>query len=92
MISVRGCEVEYSFDLSFYRAAYVITSLMEMKQYLKFEFARKAPSLFEYGMMRKNTKSVLGSLIKGSVGFGSYAKCPNELYIIGGGKYLWTMV
>ena len=88
MISVRGREVEYSFDLLFLRVTCVKTSPMEMKEYLQYEFASKAPSLFEHGLMRKNTNSVLGGLIKGSVGYESYHKSPKELYVIDGGKFI----
>ena len=57
-IKVRGQEVEYSFDLLFARVACVSTP-QEMQDNLSFEFAKSAPAMFEKGLMRKNTKSVL---------------------------------
>ena len=45
-------------------------------------------SIFEKGLMRKNTKSVLGTLIKGASGTKLCGKRPEELYIVDGGKFL----
>ena len=59
-IKVRGQEVEYSFDLLFARVACVSTP-QEMQDNLSFEFA---PAMFEKGSMRKNTKSVLGAVVR----------------------------
>ena len=63
-IKVRGQEVEYSFDLLFARVA-CVSSTQEMEENLSYEFAKSAPSMFDKGLMRKNTKSVMGALIKG---------------------------
>ena len=59
-----------------------------MKHYLQFEFAKNAPSLFENGMMRKNSKSVLGALIKGKLHVEEYKRSPQELFVVDGGKFL----
>ena len=87
-IEVRGKEVEYAFDLLFCRVASVITSPAEMKMYMQYEFSKYASSIFEKGLMRKNTKSVLGTLIKGASGTKLCGKRPEELYIVDGGKFL----
>ena len=59
-----------------------------MKANLNYEFARTAPALFEKGLMRKNTKSVLGALLKEDLVQENYASYPQEQYVIDGGKFL----
>ena len=43
----------------------LVSSTQEKEENLSYEFAKSAPSMFDKGLMRKNTKSVLGALIKG---------------------------
>ena len=56
-ISVRGHNVEVKSELLFLRVTYVIKDQNEMKEHLKHEFGNKSPSLFDKGVMGKNTKS-----------------------------------
>ena len=87
-IKVRGHEVEYSFELLFLRVHYVFTNPHDMQSNMRFEFSKQAPSLFENGLMRKNTKSVLGALLKENVAEEEYQRNPRELYVIDGGRLL----
>ena len=56
--------MEYKYKLLFARSASVIKLSLEIKENLAYEFAKKAPPIFENGLMRKNTKSVLAALLK----------------------------
>ena len=85
-IKVRGQVVEYSFDLLFARVA-CVSSPQEMEENLSYEFAKSAPSMFDKGLMCKNTKSVLGALIKGQA-IEEISPNPQEHYVIDGGKFI----
>lgn len=86
-IKVRGQDVEYNFDLLFARAT-CVSSPQEMKDNLCYEFAKTAPAMFEKGLMRKNTKSVLAALIKEGHVLDIQAPNPQEQFVIDGGKFL----
>ena len=63
-ITVRGIELEVNSTLLFMRVTCVIKDSSEMEGYLLHEFAKQPPSLFDKGIMRKNTKSVLANILK----------------------------
>ena len=62
-MTVRGKEVELNSNLLLMRVTCLIKKKTEMKEHL----ARKPPSLFDKGLMRKNTKSDLAHLLKEGV-------------------------
>ena len=56
-ISVRGHNVEVKSAQLFLCVTCVIKDQNEMKYHLKHDFGNKSPSLFDKGVMRKNTRS-----------------------------------
>ncbi|KAL8610599.1 hypothetical protein ACOMHN_006318 [Nucella lapillus] len=89
-VSVRGQEVEVNSTLLFMRVACVINHQEEMEQYLRHEFGSKPPALFNKGIMRKNTKSVLANVLKSKV-TPVAAGLQNPYYIIDGGHLLHSV-
>ena len=66
-ILIRGPEVEVNGTLLFLKITCVIKESAEMEGYLLHEFAKQPPSLFDKGLMRKNVKSGLASILKSKV-------------------------
>ncbi|KAG0721612.1 hypothetical protein GWK47_046129 [Chionoecetes opilio] len=66
-VTVRGVEVKVNRIVLFTRVTCVIRESSEMEEYLLHKFAKQPPSLFDKGTMRKNTKSVLASVLKSKV-------------------------
>ncbi|XP_014681447.1 PREDICTED: uncharacterized protein LOC106821245 [Priapulus caudatus] len=64
MVRVRGQQVEVNSSLLFNRITCVLNNSSEIKSLLAYELAPQPPSLFQYGVMRKPTKSSLGLLLK----------------------------
>ena len=62
-ISVLGVITLRLRELLFLRVTCVIKHQNEMKEHLKHEFGYKPPSLFNKGVMRKNTKNVLADAL-----------------------------
>ncbi|KAL8606327.1 hypothetical protein ACOMHN_050807 [Nucella lapillus] len=89
-VSVRGQEVEVNSTLLFMRVTCVINPQEEMEQYLRHEFGSKPPALFNKGIMRKNTKSVLANVLKSKV-TPVAAGLQNPYYIIDGGHLLHSV-
>ncbi|KAL8625560.1 hypothetical protein ACOMHN_014648 [Nucella lapillus] len=89
-VSVRGQEVEVNSTLLFMRVTCVINHQEEMEQYLRHEFGSKPPALFNKGIMRKNTKSVLANVLKSKV-TPVAAGLQNPYYIIDGGHLLHSV-
>jgi hypothetical protein len=88
---VRGQEVEINSTLLFMRVTCIIKRQQEMAEYLQYEFAKRPPSLFDKGIMRKNTKSVLANIIKQDVV--PYNTIPTgSHYVIDGGNLLQSVV
>ena len=77
-------------NLLLMRVTCIIKKKTEMKEYLSHEFARKPPSLFDKGLMRKNTKSDLSHLLKGVVCVSEHLEDPH--YVLDGGYLLQTVV
>ncbi len=61
-ITVRGVSVDMNSTLLFMRVTCVISDSSEMKEHLLHEFAQHPPSLFDKGVMRKTTKSVMATV------------------------------
>ena len=64
-----------------------MSSTQEKEENLSYEFAKSAPSMFDKGLMRKNTKSVLGVLLKGQA-IEDISPNPEEHYVIDRGKFI----
>ena len=89
-VSVRGQEVEVNSTLLFRRVTCVINHQEEMEQYLRHEFGSKPPALFNKGIMRKHTKSVLANVLKSKV-TPVAAGLQNPYYVIDGGHLLHSV-
>ena len=83
-IAVRGKEVEINSELLLLRVSCITRKPSQMKGYLQYEFARRPPSMFEHGLMRKTTKSVLADLLKSDVEPVKHLP-PNAQYVKDGG-------
>lgn len=62
-----------------------------MEVYLQHEFSKQPPALFDKGMMRKNTKSVLANLLKAPIAPVSIDNLQNPYYIVDGGHLLQSV-
>ena len=63
-INVRGQNMVVNRSLFFNRITCVLKTSSDMEQFMSYELAPQPPSLFHNGVMRKTTKSVLGTLLK----------------------------
>jgi hypothetical protein len=89
-ITVRGVEVEVNSTLLFMRVTCVIKDASQMEGYLLHEFAKQPPSLFDKGIMRKNTKSALANVLKSKVNV--HFQLPDRArFIIDGGHLLQSL-
>lgn len=89
-VTVRGVEVEVNRTVLFMRVTCVIQESSEMEDYLLHEFAKQPPSLFDKGIMRKNTKSVLASVLKSKVNV--HLELPdNARFVLDGGHLLQSL-
>ncbi|KAG0714018.1 hypothetical protein GWK47_001709 [Chionoecetes opilio] len=89
-VTVRGVEVEVNRTVLFMRVTCVIRESSEMEEYLLHEFAKQPPSLFDKGIMRKNTKSVLASVLKSKVNV--HLELPdNARFVLDGGHLLQSL-
>ena len=86
-VHVRVQEVELNSTLLFLRVTCVIKSSQEMEEYLKYEFGKQAPALFDKGMMRKGSKSTLANILKEPVQPSNTAD-PTSKYVVDGGHLL----
>ena len=86
-IMVRGQIVDVNPTLLFHRITCVLNNGSEMEMYLSFELAPYPTALFKSGLMRKNEKAEITSILK--QGNQSHASLPeNALFVIDGGYLL----
>ena len=90
-ITVRNKVVEVDPTLLFMRVTCVIEKQAEIEVYLQHEFSKQPPSLFYKGMMRKNNKSILATLLKAPVDPVSSDSLQNPYYIVDGGHLLQSV-
>lgn len=89
---IRGHQVEINPMSLFMRVTCVIQNRSEMKDHLKHEFSKQPPSIFENGIMRKNTKSVLANALKAYVNPTPIGDLQNPLYVVDGGHLLQSVI
>lgn len=90
-VTVRGKEVHVNSNLLLMRTTCTIRKKEDMAGHLCYEFARKPPSLFDKGLMRKSTKSVLAKQLTDEVD--PVTELPkNAHYVIDGGYLLHKVV
>ena len=86
-ITVRGQTVDINPTLLFHKITCILNSSAEMEIFLTYELAPYPPAIFKSGLMRKNTKSDMATIIKSGVIPMTY--CPERgIYIIDGGYLL----
>lgn len=66
-VTVRDEEVEVDPTLLCMCVTCVIKQHSGIEDHLKYEFIKQPPALFDKGLMRKNTKSVLANVLKAPV-------------------------
>ena len=88
---VRGHQVDIDTISLFIRVTCMIRNRADMKDHLKHEFSKHPPSLFENGMMRKNTKSAFANVLKAHVDPLSIDNLQNLLHVIDGGHMLYSV-
>lgn len=89
--TVRGQDVEVDPTLLFMRVTCVIQKPSDMEDYLKHEFSKQPPALFEKGVMRKNNKSALAKILKEPVVPVSGNSIENSYYVVDGGHLLQSV-
>ena len=89
-ILLCGVEVEVNSTLLFLRVTCVTNDNAEMEGYLRHEFAKQPPALFDKGVMRKNTKSDLARVLKSKVSV--HLSLPaSPRYVLDGGHLLQSV-
>ena len=89
-VEVRGKKVEVNSTLLFMRVTCIIKSHEEMAEYLQYEFATFPPAMFDKGLMRKNTKSDLASVLKKNVK--PIIDTPHNAHYVADGGHIIQMV
>ncbi|MES9880176.1 MAG: hypothetical protein ABW185_04765 [Sedimenticola sp.] len=90
-VTVRDEEVEVDPTLLFMRVTCVIKQPSDMEYHLKHEFSKQPPALFDKGLMRKNTKSVLANQLKAPVTPVSSDDIQDPYYVVDGGYLLQSV-
>ena len=88
--TVRGKMVEIDPTILFMRVTCVIENHADLQNYMKHEFSKFPPALFDKGMLRKNAKSLLAKELKVATASVSFATLNNAYYVIDGGHLLHT--
>ena len=90
-VTVKGQKTSMNSSLLFNRITCVLKDKSEMEGFLCYELASPPPSIFSDGVMRKNTKSTLGVLLKSFVS--SSNTTPNNCqFVLDGGNLLHSVV
>lgn len=90
-VTVRDQEVEVDPTLLFMRVTCVIKQPSDMEDHLRHEFSKQPPALFDKGLMRKNTKSVLANQLKAPVSPVSTDDLESPYYVVDGGHLLQSV-
>ena len=85
-----GKMVEIDPTILFMRVTCVIENHADLQNYMKHEFSKFPPALFDKGMLRKNAKSLLAKELKVATASVSFATLNNAYYVIDGGHLLHT--
>ena len=91
MLTCRGQACEISRNLLFQLITVVIDSHHEMEDFLAYELSQQPPTLFQYGLLRKNNKTDMSTALKGSVVESSLTTSDNISVVIDGGHLLNTV-
>ena len=90
-IKIRGQATVLNPTLFFNRITCVLKTSSDMEQFMSYELAPQPPSLFHGGVMRKPTKSALGTLLKSYAPV--HANIPNNCqFVIDGGHLLHSVI
>ena len=90
-IAVRGKDTVVNPNLFFNRINCVLSRSSDLQEFFTYELAPQPPSLFSDGMMRKPTKSALGSLLKSFVTQQSHTP-DKSIFVVDGGHLLQTVI
>ena len=89
--TVHGQDIEVDPTLLFMRVTCVIRKPSDMGNQIKHEFSKQPPALFQKGVMRKNTKSLLAKHLKAPVVPVSGNSPENSYYVVDGGHILQSV-